>query len=130
MKNRIIFNLPETGYKGIAKARYFEWIIDEPEAIGGTNQGPTPSEFLNAALGGCIAITLRMYAQRKQWDTGEITVEIYSILNETRQIEIHKKITYANEANLTTEQIDRLNVIANKCPVSKMIQNATPVIQD
>lgn len=128
MKNQTTFLLGETGYKGTAKARDFEWIIDEPESLGGSNEGPTPTELLNAALAGCIAITLRMYANRKKWETGEISVEIYTTENEHRQTEIHKKVTYANADSLTAEQIERLDEIAGKCPVSKLLQQATPVI--
>lgn len=130
MKNRTTFHLPATGNKGTAAARDFKWIIDEPESIGGTNEGPTPTEFVNAALGACIAITLRMYAQRKEWETGEIHVEVYTTQNEHRQTEIHKKITFGNKANLSAEQLERLEVIAGKCPVSKLLQQATPVISD
>lgn len=127
---KITFDLPKEGYAGKASVRDFTWNLDEPIDLGGTNTGPTPMESALAALGGCIAITLRMYAQRKEWDTGEINVELYSTENENREKEIHKKITFGNAANLSEDQIKRLNVISTKCPVSKLIQQATPVILD
>jgi len=102
--------------------------LDEPVSAGGANKGPMPTEAVYGALAGCVAITLRMYAKRKEWDTGEINVEIYGKENEHRQMEIHKKLSFGNEANLTEEQIRRLHVIATKCPVSKLLSQATPVI--
>ena len=129
-ENKITFKLPEEGFTGTAKARDFSWILDEPEDLGGENQGPTPSEAVYGALAGCVAITLRMYAQRKKWETGEIDVEVYAVENEHRQKEIHQKVTYGNAANLSEDQIKRLDVIATKCPVSKLLQQATPVISN
>ncbi|MDO5656018.1 MAG: OsmC family protein [Flavobacteriaceae bacterium] len=129
IKNKASFHLPASGYKGTAQSRDFEWILDEPEDLGGTNQGPTPTETVNAALGGCIAITVRMYAERKNWDTGEINVEIYTSENENKLTQIHKNISFGNP-DLTPEQIERLHLIATKCPVSKLLQQATAVILD
>lgn len=129
-EEKITFELPEKGYAGVAKARDFSWNMDEPADKGGTDTGPTPMETLYGALAACVAITLRMYAARKEWETGEIKVEVYAAENEHRQKEIFQKVTYANAANLTEEQIKRLNLIATKCPVSKTLQQATPVIHE
>lgn len=126
----VTFELPEKGYAGVAKARDFSWNMDEPADKGGTDTGPTPMETLYGALAACVAITLRMYAARKEWETGEIKVEVYAAENEHRQKEIYQKVTYANAANLTEEQMKRLDLIATKCPVSKTLQQATPVIHE
>lgn len=53
-------------------------IADEPEELGGTNAGPAPGEFLLISLASCTAITLRMYADRKQWHVSKIKVEVAS----------------------------------------------------
>lgn len=129
-EERVTFELPEKGYAGVAKTRDFSWNMDEPADKGGTDTGPTPMETLYGALAACVAITLRMYAARKKWETGEIKVEVYAAENEHRQKEIFQKVTYANAANLTEEQIKRLDLIATKCPVSKTLQQATPVIHE
>ncbi len=42
-------------------------VADEPEELGGTNEGPAPGEFLLISLASCTAITIRMYADRKKW---------------------------------------------------------------
>src|ERR1700728_5418273 len=47
---------------------------DEPIARGGGDSGASPYELLLASLGACTSITLRMYAGRKEWELGKITV--------------------------------------------------------
>lgn len=128
--NEVSFKIPEGGYKGVANARGFNLTLDEPEDQGGTNQGMTPMDALAGALAGCIGITLRMYAERKEWNTGEINVEIYRVKNDNNELEFHKNISFGNEENLTDEQKKRLLEISSKCPVSKIIQAANPVILD
>ena len=52
-------------------------IADEPRSNGGADAGPDPYELLLASLGACTAITLRMYADRKQWEMSALTVELH-----------------------------------------------------
>jgi len=50
-------------------------VTDEPASLGGADSAPTPYELLPAALAACVVTTIRMYARRKDWDVGPITVE-------------------------------------------------------
>jgi putative redox protein len=59
-----------------------EIFADEPFDIGGNDMGMRPTELLHGALAGCTSITMRMYANRKGWDLGEIYVEVERIENE------------------------------------------------
>ncbi len=95
---------------------------DEPEKSGGKDLGPASHQFLLASLGNCTAITLRMYARHKQWDLKKISVT----LNIEKVIEegVEKNIIHRNvflEGNLTDEQRARLMLVADKCPIHKLL---------
>ncbi len=105
--------------KGRADVRDFIMFVDEPLAQGGTNKSPTPSEYILVALASCIGITMKMYAERKQWNPGKITVHCDYHTDEHGEKYIHKKIEFENTLN--EEQEARLVFIGTKCPVSKML---------
>jgi len=95
-------------------------IADEPEEVGGTNQGPAPGEFLLISLASCTAITLRMYADRKKWAVDKIRVEVGFEKAEFKTIftcEVYL------EGNLSAEERQKLLEIAQKCPVHKTLSN-------
>ena len=103
---------------------------DEPVEFGGDDLGLSPYELLNAAIGSCTVLTLKLYAQRKQWDLKEVFVylsysrkhaaELKLEIEEMGQLDhISKKIKLIG--NLTEEQISKLLEIASKCPVHKTV---------
>ena len=51
-------------------------VTDEPERLGGTDEGPAPHELLAAMLASCVATMIAMYAQNRDWDVGETAVEV------------------------------------------------------
>ena len=106
-------------------------IIDEPKDAGGDGAGPDPYTLLLSALGGCISMTVTLYARRKGWPVERVTVRL-------RQQRIHAKDcvecedstegfvhrierNVTVEGDLTDEQRTRLQEIAHKCPVHKML---------
>ncbi len=110
-------------YKTLISARQHTLIGDEPEAQGGADAGMTPYELLLAALGECTAITLRMYADRKEWDVADIEVK----LNLTEMTPTDKTTSISREikiiGNISDEQRQRMMQIANACPVHKVLSN-------
>ena len=95
-------------------------IADEPEELGGTNAGPAPGEFLMISLASCTAITLRMYADRKQWNVSKIKVEVAS---EKMDNKTFFKREIFIEGDLGEDQRQRLLQIANSCPVHRLLTN-------
>ncbi len=111
------------------------WYADEPLEDGGTNTAPTPMELLRGALGSCIAITVMMYAQRKQWPLLGVEVDIdserfnagdYPAYQGDAQFvhEIRERVIL-HGPDLTDDQRARLMDVATKCPVRRLIANPT-----
>lgn len=99
-----------------------EIIADEPQSIGGQDAGLSPEELLISALAACTSATLRMYADRKGWAVKEIKTELsLERSKEGSQTTIHRKIEIIG--NIDAEQKERMLIIANKCPVHKILSN-------
>ena len=94
---------------------------DEPREHGGDDSGPSPQELLAASLASCTAITMEMYADRKGWDVGEITVEVdYEPAQRGSPTRFTMGVKLPKE--LPEEQRDRLMQIAAKCPVHRALE--------
>lgn len=95
-----------------------ELIVDEPVELGGTHKGFAPKGLLMASLASCVAITLRMYVDGKGWAVDKIEVEVNMGIENAQNIFL-EEITCTGD--LTEEQKQRLEDIATKCPVSKIL---------
>ena len=96
-------------------------VADEPQDMGGTDDGPTPQELLAASLASCTAITMQMYAERKGWDIGEIEVGAEYEPAERGSPTKFTMVLRLPEG-LDPEQRQRLEVIAAKCPVHRALE--------
>lgn len=97
-------------------------IGDEGPGLGGKNAGPAPYDFLLAGLGACTAITLRMYADRKQWPLE--SVEVALKLTSKEGLRIDRVLTIAG---LDDEQMARLADIAERTPVTLTLKGGLPI---
>jgi putative redox protein len=103
---------------------------DEPAAFGGTDTGPSPYDFLLAALGTCTSMTISFYARRKGWPLEDITVSLHhSKIHATDSAECETKVGRIDRIEreihltgaLTNEQRAKLMEIANRCPVHQTL---------
>jgi putative redox protein len=104
----------------VTTSSHHQLLGDEGAALGGKNRGPSPGDFLRAALATCTAITLRMYVDRKQWDVENILVTVSSRMSDGVTTFV-RNISFTGD--LDTKQRERLEQIANACPVHKALSN-------
>ena len=95
-------------------------VADEPTEHGGEDVGPSPQELLAARLASCTAITMEMYAQRKGWDIGDVEVAVdYSPAERGCPTKFDLVMRFPD--TLSDEMVERLRVIAAKCPVHRTL---------
>jgi len=99
-------------------------VVDEPREQGGEDKGPTPQELLAASLAACTAITLEMYARRKDWDLGDVEGQC-DYEQPARDKPTLFKLALRLPSGLTPEQVERLESIAGKCPVHRTLSGET-----
>lgn len=123
-------NLIEDNFTTSIQTKNHSLLADEPTSFGGDDFGPSPYEYLNAALVACTAMTLKLYAQRKQWDLQEVFVYVTHSRKHSDDLAIEidkpkyldhisKKLKFVGDLNAT--QKERLKEIASRCPVHKTI---------
>ncbi len=126
----VAVTIGESGYASQVRVRNHSLRADEPRTVGGTDSGPTPYELLLASLGTCVAMTTRMYADRKGWPLTGVSVNLSQdrvhaedrregerasgpVLRITKRLELR--------GDLAEEQRSRLMEIADRCPVQRSL---------
>jgi putative redox protein len=118
-------------YKTTLLSGQHQLLGDEPKPQGG-DLGPTPYDYLMMALGSCTAMTVRMYADRKEWDLAEVEVKLHHEKLHAEDCEaceskegyvhvIKKEVKF--KGNLDEKQLTRLLDISTRCPVQKTLEN-------
>ena len=95
-------------------------LADEPTDAGGVDEGPSPQELLAASLASCTAITIEMYARRKEWDLATVEVEC-SYSQPDRESPTQFSLVLRLPRGLEQEQYEGLQRIAAKCPVHRTL---------
>lgn len=119
----VVTELDKSHYKTKVYSGGHFLYADEPEYVGGTDEGMSPAALLLASLGSCTAITMRMYADRKNLNLDHIKIELAICKEEemSKETTIKRRIEFSGD--LTEEQRERLFVIADKCPIHKILSN-------
>ena len=108
-------------YEHEVRVREHRVLADEPDDIGGGDLGPSPEELLAASLASCTAITMEMYAERKGWDMTGVEVDCdYAPAERGRPTQFNLVLRLPE--SLSDEQVERLTVIAAKCPIHRTLE--------
>lgn len=102
------------------QVRDHQVTVDELAIKGGEDTGPDPLELLAVSLASCTAITMEMYAARKGWDIGHVEVDVQYTPAE-RGCPTKFDLVLRLPVDLPEEQVERLQVIAAKCPVHRVL---------
>jgi len=114
----------------VKSGRHRLWA-DEPAHVGGDDKGPSPYDYLLSGLGACTTMTLRMYANHKQWplEHARVTLKHQKVhAKDCEQCEtekgkvdvIEREIEIVGD-QLTAEQRARILEIADRCPVHRTL---------
>ena len=126
------------GLQATVTIRQHEWRADEPLEAGGGDSGPTPGEMMLGALGSCMAITCKLYAERKGWDLQGVDVKVdYERFKgadypqhdggDLYVHEVRKALTF--HGDLDDKQRRRLDDIAGKCPIHRLLSTPTYFVE-
>ncbi|MFN8660593.1 MAG: OsmC family protein [Thermomicrobiales bacterium] len=126
--------VPGTTYQTSIETAEVTLTGDEPAASGGDGAGPSPYEFLLAALGHCTVLTMILYARRKEWQIDSVSVRgtferIITgdpVNGRTRTERITQEISL--DGPLSDEQRARILEIAHKCPVHRTLVNGLEIV--
>jgi putative redox protein len=113
-----------TNYAVAIAAGHHQLNADESPALGGKDTGPAPFDLLCSALGACTAITLRMYAERKQWALRGVQVDV-RFSGTGKDGAIARVLKFDGE--LSGEQRARLADIAERTPVTLTLKNGVAI---
>ena len=124
-------------FRSHARSREFEVIVDQPENMGSTNQGPRPSELLLAALAACHEVTYRLYADAMDIDLKSVAVSCTGISDARGFFNVEEDIPAGFsevvgeiriESEASDEEIERLREAVNRhCPVLDDLQKPVKV---
>lgn len=103
-------------------------VADISVAHGGLDLGPDPHELVCAGLAACTSQTLRLYANRKNWEVTAMHVEVFHHFDADQTPHDRFERVLTIEGNLNEEQMERLFEIADRCPIHKLLTSGARVV--
>lgn len=113
-------------------------IADEPQSYGGLDSGPSPYDFLSAALGACTSMTIQLYAERKGWRLPPFTVAVSHSKIHAKDCatcveggsgmidRFERRIAFASDPG--EEVASKAREIADKCPVHRTLEARASIV--
>jgi putative redox protein len=123
LENDLTGNIGSQKYLCTITWRKGSFFMDEPTSIGGQDLGPDPYTALLSSLAACTLSTLRMYIDRKGWNIPEINIALNMSQENDSEVTTTISRTISFPATIEEEIKNRLLIIAEKCPVSKILKN-------
>ncbi|MBF6027120.1 OsmC family protein [Pseudomonas sp. P115] len=106
-----------------------ELFTDLPKSLGGDDSAPSPHDYFDAALASCKALTVKLYAQKKNIPLTGVTVEVTHDSTEEQKGKYKLAVKLTLKGVLTDEQRDELHRVADRCPVHKLMTTADVTIE-
>ncbi len=131
----------QSKFQNTVQAGQHRLFADEPVSVGGADTGPSPYDYLSAALGACTSMTLRIYADFKKLDLGTISVDVshkkvhfqdcQECTADERELggkvdRFERRISIAG--TIPPELADKVEEIADKCPVHKTLSQQSKIV--
>jgi putative redox protein len=135
--NEVVVRTGSSGFRTEIAASGHTLVADEPRTLGGTDEGPTPYDYLAASLGACLAMTIRLFASRRGWPLEQVIVRLrHSRVHETdcEDCETHDvgidqfEREVELSGSLTPEQRLGLLRIADRCPVGQTLARGVQIV--
>jgi len=124
------------GLRVEGEARGFKVIIDEPEELGGTNQGMNPVELVLCSLGSCQTILAASFAEKSKVDLedfwvdveGELDPDGFMGLSDVRPGYSNIRFHFHIKSNSPEENIKKfVELIEKRCPIADTLANLVQV---
>jgi putative redox protein len=123
LENDITGTIGKQKYLCTISWRRGSFFMDEPTNIEGQDLGPDPYTALLSSLAACTLSTLRMYIDRKGWDIPEINIALNMSQENDTELTTTISRTISFPATIEEDIKKRLLIIAEKCPISKILKN-------
>ena len=130
----------ENPTKTVVKARGFEMVIDEPEDLGGTNQGANPVEYVLSAYAGCLNVMAHICAQELGQEMRGVKIDLVGNLNPDRlfgksfeERAGYKEIKVVINPDCDMDEQTKkkwLEAVMDRCPVSDNLKNTTEIVAE
>lgn len=127
----------ENSTKTVVKARGFNFIVDEPDTLGGTNEGLSPVEYLLGAFAGCLNVVGHLIAKEMNFELKSLKIEMRGDINVDNLLGVSDAerpgfrsidVILKPECDADEETLEKwVKLVKSRCPVSDNLGNITPI---